>query len=679
MPEGPLKLVPPAPARTVTAQASAKGANGPIIQKDTTGTVQYLRAPLFPPAPKTVAQADPKPMPAPVCHAALPTSKPATSPVASPAPVVSAPIVQASARTEVVPPVVPMPSGYVHSTAPANLPPGEDRIISVTETTTLTPTRVQSDVVTPVPPPSRPVVSRPALVTTPEPVVVQSGPTLPAQPKGDRPAAPVRQVAVAPSAPVLVQPPPPTDFRESWGKPVHQNTSTSVAGGLPHAVDQGHDPLLNEPQKYSTDTSATKVASVPTPASAAADLSGPPMPDEAKPKPQKRWRLFGNLGRRVPATREDAATTQQTASAAPTPATKIVPLAAPAPVLPARAVAVMPPARPASQPVKMEQAATAAATTQPTADGNPTPMGVGSVLAARGGVTGPVQYVPVPVVTLPDTTRPPEAQLPEPPRPLIPEAPHPNGPVQASGPSDGSNSMLVNAFTPESETDQQANAGPFGHGYPMNGYGPMPRPGYGRPAMPVMPSGPVASLGYRPDMVSPVPSMYGNGNAMGMRSGNMAAAGPYSQRMPMQGNPAAMGSGGQGVMPASYQAGAAPAGTRAMPANQSLGSLQPQSVPQLLTMLQDSLYPSHREWAADSLASCDWRSHPHVVQALVLAAGKDPAATVRAGCVRALARMNVNTMPVISAVQALRTDTDPRVQYEVERALGTFSPRGAEK
>jgi hypothetical protein len=104
-----------------------------------------------------------------------------------------------------------------------------------------------------------------------------------------------------------------------------------------------------------------------------------------------------------------------------------------------------------------------------------------------------------------------------------------------------------------------------------------------------------------------------------------------------------------------------------------------QPVPKMLSMLQDALYPSQREWAADNLASCNWQTHPHVVQALVASAGKDPAATVRAGCIRALARMNVNTAPVITTLQVLRTDPDPRVRTAVEEALATLVPTGADK
>jgi hypothetical protein len=93
---------------------------------------------------------------------------------------------------------------------------------------------------------------------------------------------------------------------------------------------------------------------------------------------------------------------------------------------------------------------------------------------------------------------------------------------------------------------------------------------------------------------------------------------------------------------------------------------------QMLTVLRDSLYPSQREWAADQLASGDWRSRPEVVEALATAARQDPAPMVRAGCVRALAQIQVNTVPVRTAVQALKDDPDPRVRQEAEQALGAL-------
>jgi hypothetical protein len=127
---------------------------------------------------------------------------------------------------------------------------------------------------------------------------------------------------------------------------------------------------------------------------------------------------------------------------------------------------------------------------------------------------------------------------------------------------------------------------------------------------------------------------------------------------------------GYGPMP-SY--GPAPFNPMMMPASQPMmppaQAAAPSNTPQLLGLLKNSLYPSHREWAADCLSRQDWRSQPEVVQALVTAAKEDPAATVRAGCVRALAQMKANTLPVVSVLQSLKADADPRVRMEVEEAL----------
>src|SRR5262249_46515467 len=83
-------------------------------------------------------------------------------------------------------------------------------------------------------------------------------------------------------------------------------------------------------------------------------------------------------------------------------------------------------------------------------------------------------------------------------------------------------------------------------------------------------------------------------------------------------------------------------------------------------------YPSQREWAAEKLAAMDWRNEPRIVDCLTKAAHEDPAPTVRAGCVRCLAQMRLNTMPVVSVIQSLQRDSDPRVRHEVEQALAVL-------
>jgi hypothetical protein len=92
------------------------------------------------------------------------------------------------------------------------------------------------------------------------------------------------------------------------------------------------------------------------------------------------------------------------------------------------------------------------------------------------------------------------------------------------------------------------------------------------------------------------------------------------------------------------------------------------SVPQLVGILKEALYPSHREQAADRLGSAENRTQREVVDALVLGAKEDPAATVRAACVRALTRMKADGPAVAAALRELSKDGDERVRREVEQS-----------
>jgi hypothetical protein len=97
-------------------------------------------------------------------------------------------------------------------------------------------------------------------------------------------------------------------------------------------------------------------------------------------------------------------------------------------------------------------------------------------------------------------------------------------------------------------------------------------------------------------------------------------------------------------------------------------------IKQWMAILKESIYPSQREWAADQLSACDWHKNLEVVPVLLKAAKEDLAPTVRAGCIRCLARMNVNTVPIVLAIQAMKKDADPRVQTEAEQALSVLAP-----
>jgi hypothetical protein len=90
---------------------------------------------------------------------------------------------------------------------------------------------------------------------------------------------------------------------------------------------------------------------------------------------------------------------------------------------------------------------------------------------------------------------------------------------------------------------------------------------------------------------------------------------------------------------------------------------------QLMLVLRNSSYPFQREWAVNELSNVDWHGNPEVVQCLLNSAQKDAAPTVRVACVRALVKMKVDTVPVQMTMQALKADTDPRVQREAVAAL----------
>jgi 3-methyladenine DNA glycosylase AlkD len=97
----------------------------------------------------------------------------------------------------------------------------------------------------------------------------------------------------------------------------------------------------------------------------------------------------------------------------------------------------------------------------------------------------------------------------------------------------------------------------------------------------------------------------------------------------------------------------------------------------MLATLKDSLYPSQREWAAEQLSELNVRGQPQVVQSLTKYAKEDPAATVRAACVHALAHMKANTTEVTAVVQELKNDRDPRVRQEADEALNAIGVTAA--
>jgi HEAT repeats len=257
------------------------------------------------------------------------------------------------------------------------------------------------------------------------------------------------------------------------------------------------------------------------------------------------------------------------------------------------------------------------------------PLGAQSVLAAYDGKPGAVCYLPVPMVTLPASVPPGMTQ--------------PATPVEKAAATETSKSDTapVNAFTAASDgaSSDKMMANAFSSGAmeqpPMMGYPPagMMMP----PATAMMPGMPM-----RPGMPAPV-----------AQAGYMA--GPNGMVVP-----AYM----PGMMPG--QPGMTVAAAYPMP--QSAAEMQ--NISQLLLTMRDSVYPSYREWAVEALATSGNNSrNPQVVDALVAAARNDPAATVRAACVRCLAKMRVNTAPAVMTIQGLKADPDPRVRSAVDQAL----------
>lgn len=343
------------------------------------------------------------------------------------------------------------------------------------------------------------------------------------------------------------------------------------------------------------------------------------------------------------------------------------------------------------------------------------PVGVQSVISASNGLDMPLRFVPVPMVTVPQPMRPPG-----PPKPEVPQPPSPAAWTNAFAPVKQPSNQPAPAMGQPSmppANAPMANMGPYVPGsqpwfdprlmMQMPGmqmpnmqmarspYGPNP---YGNPAMmagagprPPMMGGavgsgqwpwdhdaapplsayksqrPIAHIAYPQTYAGPMaPNPAANVNAQGMMPPvNANAMNPYVlagyPQMPM---PAPM-------YPPMYPPMAPlppPSGLAAAGAPSGM-TIDPASVQQWLGVLYASPYPAQREWAAMNLAAVDIQSSPDVLQALLTAAKKDPAATVRAGCVQCLARQNLTSQPVLTTLHALASDPDPRVRTEAEQSL----------
>jgi hypothetical protein len=257
----------------------------------------------------------------------------------------------------------------------------------------------------------------------------------------------------------------------------------------------------------------------------------------------------------------------------------------------------------------------------------PVPLGAQSVIQAGDPGPGGVRYIPVPMVTIPDIKRAPI--------PPMTNSAQVYGTPSAMGA--GTNVNQMNAFTPTPARQSLVQA--------TNAFGP------GAPAVVSAPYGQVmprsGSAGMMAQSVSPSTSYPAMGSSLA--STGFQGSTPSNS-----------------VVPAAYHT----APNEPLALTPHSGAVKPtaENIHQMEVTLRDSLYPSQREWAAESMAAVDWRTHPQVVQALTTAAKEDPAPTVRASCIRCLASMKVGTQPVIVVVRGLKNDSDQRVRQEAERA-----------
>src|SRR5262249_2558495 len=84
-----------------------------------------------------------------------------------------------------------------------------------------------------------------------------------------------------------------------------------------------------------------------------------------------------------------------------------------------------------------------------------------------------------------------------------------------------------------------------------------------------------------------------------------------------------------------------------------------------LATLKDALQPSERQTAAEALIEGATGRSPEVRTALLTAVQQDPAATVRAACLRCLAKQGIRDQVYRDALAAAQRDQDMRVREEL--------------
>jgi hypothetical protein len=89
----------------------------------------------------------------------------------------------------------------------------------------------------------------------------------------------------------------------------------------------------------------------------------------------------------------------------------------------------------------------------------------------------------------------------------------------------------------------------------------------------------------------------------------------------------------------------------------------------MIGALRDDMLPSMREVAAESLAKGDGRNRPEVIAALIEAAQRDLALSVRLCCVRCLAGMEPASPECLAALQGLASDEEEAVRNAAAEAM----------
>jgi hypothetical protein len=94
---------------------------------------------------------------------------------------------------------------------------------------------------------------------------------------------------------------------------------------------------------------------------------------------------------------------------------------------------------------------------------------------------------------------------------------------------------------------------------------------------------------------------------------------------------------------------------------------------QMLALLRESAYAETREWAADNLVHFNWKISPEIAATLISSACHDKAASVRVACIHCMVKMNIKTAAAMAALKSRKTDEDPRVRMESEKAMRALS------